>query len=89
MKFYYIQDTRSYIGNCMVFWGPNQSGYVTDIRKAGLYSEKAAREICQNRKTDVAYPEDYIKQKLQITCDMQYVDFSKAKWKNVKKNGRW
>ena len=78
---YYIQDIRSYVGNCIVFWGKNNCGYVTDIEKAGVYSEEEARGICKNRKTDVAWPEKYIKEHIQQTCDIQYIDWKKAKWK--------
>lgn len=35
---YYIQDSRSYVGNCVVFWGKDGGGYVCDITKAGLYT---------------------------------------------------
>lgn len=82
---YYIQDTRSYVGNCIVFWGSNWSGYVTDINKAGLYSEEEAKKICGSRKTDIAWPENYIRKNLQLTCDMQYLTKKRAKWKGVPK----
>lgn len=78
---YYIQDTRTFVGNCIVFWGKDRNGYVTDIEKAGLYTEEEAKQICQNRKTDIAWPENYIKSHLQKTCDMQYIDRNKARWK--------
>ena len=78
---YYIQDTRNYGGNSILFWGKNRSGYVYDIDKAGLYSEEEAIQICTNRKTDIAWPEDYIKNHVQKTCDSQYLDFSKSRFK--------
>ncbi len=65
----------------MVFWGINRSGYVTDISKAGLYEENEAKQICTNRKTDIAWPENYIKSKIIQVVDMQYVDKNKARWK--------
>lgn len=52
---FYIQDTRSVVGNCAVWWCPDRGGYTCDLTKAGLYDEAEAREITSNRKTDVAY----------------------------------
>lgn len=71
---YYIQDSIQYVGNCVVFWAKNSNGYVTDISKAGLYSEEEAIAICKNRDTDIMWSENYIKDRLQLTCDSQYID---------------
>lgn len=78
---YYIQDTRTVVGNSVLFWGKNRNGYTCDIGKAGLYSEEEAKEICKNRKTDIAWPESYIKTKIFKSVDMQYLDKKKARWK--------
>jgi hypothetical protein len=82
---YYIQDARQYVGNCILFWGKNSSGYVTDINKAGLYSEEKAKEICKNRKTDIAWPEYYVQERTQRTCDSQYFNKKESKF-NGKNN---
>jgi hypothetical protein len=39
---YYIQDSRDYVGNSMLWWGFDGRGYVCDITKAGVYSKEAA-----------------------------------------------
>jgi hypothetical protein len=80
---YFIQDKRSYVGNSIVWWGKNRSGYTTNIDLAGQYTEEEAKRICQDRKTDIAYPVPYIMGKLQKTCDMQYIDSKKARWKRA------
>ena len=79
---YYIQDSRNYVGNCILFWAKNNSGYTTNINDAGLYDEESAKSICKNRKSDIAWPENYVLKHTQITCDMQYFDKKKAKWIN-------
>jgi hypothetical protein len=80
-ELYYIQDTRSHISDCAMFWAIGENGYTTDINKAGLFNKDEAKKICMNRKTDIAWPEWYIRSIMINVVDMQYMDKSKAKWK--------
>lgn len=57
---YYIIDTRTVVGNCAMFWGPNRSGYVCNLAEAGKYSEEDAKHQQRSRPTDVAVPCDVI-----------------------------
>jgi len=59
-QMYYIQDTRQYVGNCVLWWRPGGKGYTTEIKKAGLYTEKEARDIEGNRGTDVAWERESV-----------------------------
>jgi hypothetical protein len=59
-RLYYILDTRSYVGNCGLWWGPKSSGYVCDIDDAGQYEEDEAFRIQRGRGTDVAIPCDEV-----------------------------
>lgn len=70
-RMFYIQDARSYVGNCPLWWGRNSAGYVTDLNKAQKYDEQRAREICSNRDTDIAWPCDYID---SIAAQIRMVD---------------
>ncbi len=36
---FYIQDSRSYVGNDVLWWRPNSEGYTCQIDEAGLYDE--------------------------------------------------
>lgn len=55
-QLFYIQDTRSYAADFVLWWGPKRSGYYTyDISKAGLYTESEARSIERLRGTDKAF----------------------------------
>lgn len=55
-KLYYILDTRSYVGNCGLWWGKRRSGYVCNIDEAGKYEQDEAFRIQSGRGTDVALP---------------------------------
>lgn len=50
---YLIQDTRQYVGNCVLWWRPEGAGYTTEFGEAGRFNEE---EIRGNRDTDVAIP---------------------------------
>lgn len=57
---YYIQDTRSYVGNCPMWWGENSQGYTCHLSRAGRYTRKEAEAICKNRTTEKAWPCSYV-----------------------------
>lgn len=58
MTKYYIQDTRSYCGDSVVWWRPKRQGYTFRLDDAGEYSEREARRIENLRGTDKAIPVD-------------------------------
>lgn len=70
---YYIQDTRNYLGNAMMWWGPNNGGYTADISKAGKYTLEEAKRHHASRSTDVAWACGYIDAKKVSVIDAQYV----------------
>lgn len=53
---YYIQDTRSYCGDSVMWWRHEGKGYTFRIDEAGEYDEEEARSIERNRDTDKAIP---------------------------------
>lgn len=68
---YYLQDTRSYVGNDMLFWAVNGNGYVTDLRKAHVYTREEAVRQHQSRKSDLPWPKEYIDNLQRPVVDMQ------------------
>ncbi len=55
---YYIQDTRSYLGDAVMWWRPNGEGYTSDIDAAGEYEEEHAMRLHEGRETDLPIPVD-------------------------------
>jgi len=45
MKYYLIDLERSMRTGSIHYWKPNKFGYTTDLREAGLYDEKEAKDI--------------------------------------------
>jgi len=54
---YLVQDSRSYVGNCMLFWRAESAGYACDLNDCGTYS---GSEVLRMRETDIPWPEDFI-----------------------------
>jgi hypothetical protein len=52
MNEYFIQDTRIYVGNCVLWWGPDNRGYTTNINEAGRYTEERAMAQQRSRPSD-------------------------------------
>ena len=55
---YYIQDTRSTVGNCALWWRTEAKGYTCDIDAAGQFRGVYARGL--DRATDVPWPAEAI-----------------------------
>ncbi len=71
MSKYLIQDSRGYVGNDVLWWGPDGCGYTTDIDKAGRYTEEYATKQHRDRKTDIPFKESDILPLVGRTVDMQ------------------
>ena len=77
-ELFYLQDSRSYVGNDMLFWAKNGNGYTTDLRRAETYTREEAQAKHDSRETDIPWPKEYIDAKTRPACDMQYVKRSEA-----------
>jgi len=70
---FYLQDSRSYVGNDMLFWAKDGAGYTTDMRHAHVYTKAEAVAQHQVRGTDIPWPKKYIDARTRPAVDMQYV----------------
>lgn len=75
---FYIQDSRDYVGNDMLFWALGGNGYTTDLRKAQVYSKADAVKQHEMRITDIPWPKDYIDAKTRPAVDFQHVKRAEA-----------
>lgn len=74
---FYLQDSRDYVGNDVIWWAKDGNGYTTDLRKAHIYTEEEAQKTT-SRETDILWPKDYIDAKTRPAVDMQYIDRAEA-----------
>lgn len=70
---FYIQDTRQFVGNCPVWWGPNGGGYVTRLDEAGQYTEQEAITQNRTRESDIPWPCAEIDALARQTVDCQHM----------------
>lgn len=75
---YYVQDSRSYVGNDVLWWAKDGCGYTTNIKKAHVYDKEQAVRMNRNRSSDIPWPKRYIDDKIQPTVDMQRIETREA-----------
>lgn len=44
---YYVQDTRQYVGNSVLWWKKDGHGYGCDIREAHVFTSAEANKVCR------------------------------------------
>lgn len=59
IQLFYVQDTRQYVGNCMLFWAKDRKGYTCELDNSGLYTQA---EVDRMRETDRPWPREIIEQ---------------------------
>jgi hypothetical protein len=75
---WYLQDTRSYTGNDVMWWAKDGKGYTSDINKAHVYEREEAFRQAAMRGTDRAWLKAYIDTKTRPAVDMQYINHAEA-----------
>jgi len=77
-QLFYLQDSRSYVGNDVLWWATGGRGYTTDLRQAETYTKDAAQAKHNSRETDIPWPKEYINSKSRPAVDMQYINKGEA-----------
>ena len=77
-QLFYLQDSRSYVGNDVLWWAKDGKGYTTDLSKAHVYTKEKAVGQHEMRETDIPWPKDYIDAKTRPAVDMQYIKRTEA-----------
>lgn len=70
-ELFYMQDSRSYTGDCLSFWGLGGSGYYTGLERCQQYTKEEAQRMNKNRETDIPLPVSYIEQHAFRSVDCQ------------------
>ena len=65
---YYLQDSRSVVGNFLLFWAKGNRGYTTDIDNA---QECTLEEALSQRDTDVPWPVEDMRAVAKLRVDHQ------------------
>jgi hypothetical protein len=68
---YVIQDSRTLVGNYILFWRPNRSGYTCDLLQAGEYTKEEAERQHASRKTDIAHKISDLLNVVELHIDFQ------------------
>lgn len=71
MSQFYLQDSRSHVGDGLTFHGKNHHGYYTDLDKCELYTLEQATGY---RDTDIPWPKDYIEARAHYGVDHQVMN---------------
>lgn len=78
MDEFYLQDSRSLIGDNLQFWASAGAGYCTDLAKLQVYTRDQALAQHRSRETDIPWPRAYIDARAHCGVDIQYVDSDEA-----------
>lgn len=55
---YYVQDSRTHVGNYISWWRPDRSDYCCNLNEAGIYK---GTDVIGMRGTDVPWPVEYVR----------------------------
>ena len=69
---FYVQDSRDYVGNSVLWWGLNSSGYVTELKRAQKYTKKEILErFSDGRETDIIWIATHVESAIKEHVDVQ------------------
>ena len=57
---YYLQDSRQYVGNSMLWWRAGGAGYTTNLEEAGVFTQDQAFRQHRVRDTDRPWSKSYV-----------------------------
>ncbi len=70
---YYVQNSRQYVGNDILWWRKGWNGYTCNIEEAHVFTIAEAISVHNTRPTDVPWPKDYIDARTTKVIDIQDV----------------
>lgn len=73
-QLYYIQHTKTYAYDFILWWGKDQKGYYYDLDQAGTYTKEEADKIVALRGEEVAWPVELVRASVSSAvsiCDLR------------------
>ena len=70
---YYLQDSRSYVGNCPQWWAKDRAGYTSRLDEAHRFTFDEAMQQHRERDTDIPWPCAEIDALARRTVDHQHM----------------
>lgn len=70
---FYLQDSRSYVGNSPLWWAKGSGGYTCDLDKAELFTEEEAMKLFEDRSTDIPWKKEDVENAVKRLVDAQYL----------------
>lgn len=71
---YYVQDSRNYVGNSVLWHGLNGGGYVCDIKDAHKYTkDEIVKDYTNGRDTDIVWSARHVDANISEHVDRQKI----------------
>jgi len=74
---FYLQDSRSNVGSRAMFWREG-GGYTSNLDAAELFTRERAVGLFESRESDLPWPVDYVRARVEVGVDSQYLTRSEA-----------
>ena len=73
MNSYYLQDSRFFLGNTVVWWA-SDGGFTVDVTQAKIFTKDEAYAWHKLRDSDVPWPKEYIDAHTKPTVDLMNIE---------------
>lgn len=73
MSEFVLQDSRNNVGDRLMFWAQNGSGYTTNLDQAQRYTRDQAASQNECRETDLPWPLEYFNGRVELAVDCQHL----------------
>ncbi len=77
---FYVQDTRQYVGTCMLWWEEGSCGYTYNLSEAKVFTQDEIDKMYSIKEgTKRAWPQEYIDKRVEVHVDMQSCSYEDVK----------
>lgn len=74
-KLFYMQGGGQYVGNCVLWWAKDYSGYTCDLHQAHIFTEAEAKRM-SSRDADIPWPKEAVD---KAAAETHHVDMQKLR----------